>query len=307
MSCSDDENYQNGGGASMQSSLKEDWEEDNQNSDRDEEYMPSSSESESNDSDNDQDLDSDCSDYCEDDVIREVENKQLFTTKVIKSFTTKTGKKKKIDRTYNVKHFCPFCKKLVLNFSQHIISKLHSQEPQIVQINKVKETARQSKEKIQNKNRLITLLRNKADNQHNCQVIKRKAGEVIIGRRLKQGPFDINCYGPCPRCLEWLRLTVLKRHQKKCPGGSNVPLTIGDLMVQSSVISGRIDGNPSQQLLTEVYPIMKKDRIGTVAREDPLIVLLGNQWLRRNVGNVLMRKYYTSGVMRLCSRLLITF
>ena len=37
---------------------------------------------------------------------------------------------------------------------------------------------------------------------------------MIIGRRLTEGPFTIADYGPCPRCQEWLRMTMLKRHQK---------------------------------------------------------------------------------------------
>ncbi|PIK32850.1 hypothetical protein BSL78_30338 [Apostichopus japonicus] len=59
-------------------------------------------------------------------------------------------------------------------------------------------------------------------------------------------------------------------------------------------------------MLKEVYPVMRTDTIGKLARSDTLIVALGNQWLMRNLGNKLMRKYYVSAVMRLSSRLLLT-
>ena len=58
-------------------------------------------------------------------------------------------------------------------------------------------------------------------------------------------------------------------------------------------------------MLEEVYPTMKNDNISAVAKSDHLIIVLGNQWLVRNVGNVLLRRYYTSAVMRICARLLI--
>jgi len=51
---------------------------------------------------------------------------------------------------------------------------------------------------------------------------------------------------------------------------------------------------------------MRCDNIGKLAMSDPLIITLGNQWLLRNLGNKLMRKYYVSAAMRLSSRLLLT-
>lgn len=50
---------------------------------------------------------------------------------------------------------------------------------------------------------------------------------------------------------------------------------------------------------------MQDDKIGHEAKNDSLIVALGNHWHKRNVGNKLMRKHYVSAVMRLTSRLLI--
>ncbi len=285
-----------------------DEDEDNQYSDAsdgnssDETYSPSESERDSSESERD-DEDDDITD--DEDVIKDTDFPQIYTKKVTKSSTTKTGKKKKFDRRYDVKHFCPYCKKLVINFCQHISSKQHSTEPEMIQIHNAKKAAGNDTGKCKNQTRLITLFRNKSDNYHNCKVIKKKSGEMIIGRRLTKGPFSIKDYGPCPGCLEWLRLTMLRRHQQNCPSSTNVPLTIGDLMVQSNVISGRIECNPSTKMLAEVYPTMKSDHIGDVAKSDGLIVLLGNQWFIRNIGNPLMRRYYVSAIMRLCARLLI--
>ncbi|KAJ8048693.1 hypothetical protein HOLleu_01110 [Holothuria leucospilota] len=45
--------------------------------------------------------------------------------------------------------------------------------------------------------------------------------------------------------------------------------------------------------------------MGKVARSDPLITALGNQWMRRNLGNKSMRTHYVSAAMRLSGRLLL--
>ena len=50
---------------------------------------------------------------------------------------------------------------------------------------------------------------------------------------------------------------------------------------------------------------MSNNEITKVAQEDVLIVCLGNSWLRRNCGNKLKRRYYTSSRMRQAARLLI--
>ncbi|XP_069114279.1 uncharacterized protein [Argopecten irradians] len=61
---------------------------------------------------------------------------------------------------------------------------------------------------------------------------------------------------------------------------------------------------PSQKLVSEVYTIMSRDDVTECAKGDPLIVSLGNNWLKRNMGNKLKRKYYSSSRMRGAARLL---
>ena len=56
-------------------------------------------------------------------------------------------------------------------------------------------------------------------------------------------------------------------------------------------------------LVQEVFPIMRNDNLAKIAKNDAVIVSLGNQWMQRNIGNRIMRKYYTSSVMRLAAQL----
>ena len=58
-------------------------------------------------------------------------------------------------------------------------------------------------------------------------------------------------------------------------------------------------------MLKEVFTIMTPDEVTETAQQDPLILALGESWLKRNIGNIEKRKYYASGRMRLCARLLI--
>ena len=67
-------------------------------------------------------------------VARDINNKKNYVSLVRKSELSKTGKLKKTNRVYNSKHPCPFCKKIVSNFSHHIFSKKHEQEELIIKI-----------------------------------------------------------------------------------------------------------------------------------------------------------------------------
>ena len=154
------------------------------------------------------------------------------------------------------------------------------------------------------------LLRCKGDHEHNMDVKSKDRGELIIAR--KQGLFKVEDYAPCPLCLEWIKIESFStKHQNNCAGRKNDvdmisrgKLTKGEAITQSAVLIGLVSKKASKSLLKEVYPIMTRDDITAMAKEDPLIVGLGNNWLRRNLANKLKRKYYTSSRMRGAARLL---
>ena len=78
---------------------------------------------------------------------------------------------------------------------------------------------------------------------------------------------------------------------------------LGEIKVQSRILSGVLQTSASQLLQREVLPIMRADAIGVAAQTDDLIVALGNEWMFRNVGNKISRRHYTSQVMRMAGRL----
>ena len=249
----------------------------------------------------------------EDEIIRDVQDGSIYVTRVLKSTTSPNGSMKKSDRVYNSRNCCPYCEKMVSNFAQHVLGIQHRNEPEVVEIIKLEvqqsENDTENQERQKKRKDLLAILRNKGNNIHNVKVLQTKSGELLLSRRLNEHEisFSKEDYGPCPSCFEWLRITVIARHQKACPAReeNSETLSKGRLLLQSNIISGRISGNPSKSLTEEVLPIMKCDEIGNLAREDPLNVCMGNDYMKHNVGNKLMRKYYASAVMRLLSRLLL--
>ena len=73
----------------------------------------------------------------------------------------------------------------------------------------------------------------------------------------------------------------------------------------SQDISKRLSCSPSAELMQEVYPIMTRDEVTTVAQSDEEIVALGNYMLQRFKGKKANRKFFISSKMRLAARLLI--
>ncbi|XP_062575025.1 uncharacterized protein LOC134236887 [Saccostrea cucullata] len=256
---------------------------------------PQSNENDASSSESDSDID-----IVEEEIIRDITYPSIFIRKIISSKTTKSGKFKKSDRVYNTRHFCPFCYKSVSNFIQHLNSKAHSKETEVVNLK-----ALVGKERQKN----ISMLRNKGDHLQNEKTISKKRGEMVLARRIGSNEnFNSLNYGPCPLCLEWLKLDTLYRHQNKCcalSADSSSFTSKGNIMVQSAMIAGRLKETACKSLVNEVFPIMQEDKIGQVAKNDNLILALGNHWHKRNIGNKLMRKHYVSAVMRLTSRLLI--
>lgn len=117
---------------------------------------------------------------------------------------------------------------------------------------------------------------------------------------------NVENYGPCPRCFGWITLNSIKRHVKMCvlsKDGQSAVDSKGMLKVQSDILCDRLSTNASESLVKEVYPIMVNDDVSKIAKEDNLIISLGNQWMLRNKGNQIMRKYYTSSVKRLAAKM----
>ena len=198
-------------------------------------------------------------------------------------------------------HACKYCNKVLTNISKHY-RLVHYKETEVSSI------IASAKENDNGIARRWNMLRAAGDHIHNSKVIEEQKGLMILGRR-QDGTFNSSDYGPCPNCLLWLKLDrTMFSHQQVCSGINREKHSLqtrGEMRIMSQVISKRLACNPSQKLREEVYTIMTRDEVTQVAQQDKAIVALGNNWLRRSVGNVAKRKYYTSSKMRQAARLLI--
>jgi len=95
----------------------------------------------------------------------------------------------------------------------------------------------------------------------------------------------------------------MRKHFSSCTANVSVKWSNRELEVQSDMIAGNVLCAASQALINQEYPIIKNDETSRIAKEDHLIVNLGNQWLMRNRRNEIMGKYYTSSMMRLSAKL----
>ncbi|XP_033758095.1 uncharacterized protein LOC117340444 [Pecten maximus] len=230
---------------------------------------------------------------CEDQISRDVTHRNIYIRKVLKSEkgSRAQASKKKNLRVYNSYHACFICGKLVQHIPTHL--KTHRNNPKVkdILLQKVPDFSK---------------VRRFGDDLHNRKVVEELKGEFLLARRPSDNKLDISLYGPCPNCSEWILLKCIKYHHQRCTKkeGKNVKLSRRSLSTQSMILAGHIQSKCSKAMLTEVFPSMIDDKIAKVAKEDELIVALGESWLRRNIDNIEKRRYYASQRMRLCARFL---
>jgi len=70
------------------------------------------------------------------------------------------------------------------------------------------------KYRYQKKIRRLQDIRHKGNNQHNERVQRTEQGQILLSRRKQTQDIQVDDYGPCPNCLEWvsLDLTILYPH-----------------------------------------------------------------------------------------------
>ncbi len=250
----------------------------------------------------------------EDIILRCKRKPGIYVKRVLKSEIGVFGKTKKNSRTYGTSyHCCLLCGEMQSNIIKHI--RTHTANPGVGKFLELERKKKSKKKTItENQKRLMLHIkedfRKRGDHEHNMVVRREEKGELLIVKRkqdegFQKHPFDSTDYVPCPNCYEWGKSKEIGRHQRKCTRSPKIRLTKGEALVQAAVITKYICGQPSPDLLREVYPIMTDDEVTEVAKNDSLIVSLGNLWFRNNIENKLKRKNYTSERMRGAAKFLM--
>ena len=227
----------------------------------------------------------------EDEIIRDVLHHGIFVRKCMKSTVGTTQRnRKRNERVYNTYQACKFCGELRRHIPTHL--KRHRDIPEVAM--------------AEGNDLAMDLIRREGNDLHNRRVVQEQEGEIVgLGKR-PADKLDISQYGPCEICKLWVMFKYLKPHVKKClkKTNSNETLFSKSLVLQSQILAGHIKSEPSNLMKAEVFRSMKNDDLGNIAKNDRLIVALGESWLRNNISNVEKRRYYASQRMRLVARLL---
>ncbi|XP_014672580.1 PREDICTED: uncharacterized protein LOC106813048 [Priapulus caudatus] len=167
------------------------------------------------------------------------------------------------------------------------------------------ETTRE--QKVKERQRQVNILRNKGNHMHNLRVLEANEGEIILSRRpAAPGTVYLDSYGPCKHCYAWC-CDMTKHQNYRCIGMIDKTTKVSKRCaeLQSDILKGRYS-DASQLLKDEVYPRMLNDEVTQIATSDPIIVELGNSWIRKSRKNKLRRANYASTKMRTAARLLKT-
>lgn len=242
------------------------------------------------------------------------ENDCLFDKKFPNVFIKglkKENANSKHNRVYDCVHACFYCHEIFTNIQSHL-ERRHLNHDKVKAIKELKDCKMKdtNQEEIKELERRLTsdmkLLRNLGDHLHNMKVLRHKEGELLLPRR-RTVTFNLEEYGPCPSCKEWMILnSSITNHQKTCPVRSE-DYHKGYTMIQIGIITGKVKPTGSKRIVKEVFPSMKKDKIAEICMADPLILALGDVWFMKNIDNKRKRKYYASFHMRLAARLLLAF
>lgn len=246
----------------------------------------------------------------EDQIVRDNKYNKIYIKKFVKSKDGKSGLKTD-DRPYDTVHACYFCKKLFTHIQDHI-EKKHAEMPQVQEIAKLKKKMAITVDKARLKKeikRCQDCLRFSGDHIHNLLVKASEEGELLIQRKsCSKEDFNVDDYGPCPECKQWIKLeSSVRIHQKNCPKTVESPKHFGKnaLVWQAKHIMGVVERAGSKMLHKEVLSKMRKDEISTCAQEDHLICNLGDVWLSKSIGHELRRGRDSSFHMRLAAKLLL--
>ncbi len=151
---------------------------------------------------------------------------------------------------------------------------LHPEEPAVIEVSSTKDkTVRRN---------LLCKLRNAGNHKHNCGVLRRNEGTLVVAYRPTNNEVKADDYGPCPYCYGYyIRKDLWKHH---CPiqpsqsastgtdefSGTKKPRLHGRRAHQSSLLKPPPAGVSED--LNQVLAAMKKDEVALLVKTNPFIL-----------------------------------
>lgn len=197
-----------------------------------------------------------------------------------------------LGRKYDKKFFCPYCEIPQAKLPRHLITK-HKDEREVIALESEKDPVA--------KRNALTKLRNLGNHRHNCDVIKKQTGQLIVAYR-PSSDITPDSYVPCNHCLGYYVWYDLWKHARRCPlapeDTSKTSRPLGKSRMLLPVPNGTSIG------LKTVLDTMKSDDIGLAVKGDALILQLGEKLFLKN-GHDREQFSYIRNTLRELARLLL--
>lgn len=218
---------------------------------------------------------------------------------------------------------CPYCLRVVTNFSRHIV-KFHKTEEEVQNYMSILDE--DLKERKRKRCNITDQLRKKGNHFYNLKIVNKEVeGELMPIRRPAKKFCEVTAFThvTCTFCLGLYKKENLYLHFRNCdqnpyPSNSNSNNNddICDGTVAGKQMRNRVLKGASQMLIPEsslalasaqlqnnVFNSMVKDKISLIAQSDPLIVSFGTRFYNHHRDD--HQRSYTSAKMRDLSRILL--
>ncbi|XP_054601443.1 uncharacterized protein [Nothobranchius furzeri] len=175
---------------------------------------------------------------------------------------------------FTIHNYCYVCGKGMIKAARHL--KLHADnEPDIAK-------AFAFPAKSSQRRKLLDILRNRGNSQHNQQVLSSNTGVLKVRRRSRGDAADATCYSRCFYCKAMFKQSQLWRHVSSCAKKTSESITSGqmgaleDISPEESEFKHQIPSDVKKILST-----MKQDEIPLVIRNDLLLIQLAKSLTRK--------------------------
>lgn len=132
------------------------------------------------------------------------ENNEINKGKIKVVSTSNTKGERKFDKKYN----CLFCNQKYSKLPRHFESK-HGDEVEIKELIALKDIP----SKREYRNNILTKLRNIGSHIHNCRVLQKGEGDLLVVYRPSNNEVDAKNYMPCPTCYGYFSKNEMWKHR----------------------------------------------------------------------------------------------
>lgn len=170
---------------------------------------------------------------------------------------------------------CIFCRKTFARLSRHMQS-VHKRHPKVALTMTISDKHARA--------RAWRKLRLEGNYEHNCEVLQKAEGELIVQRRTPD--YNKDNYLPCTECKGFFKRQCMYKHVQRCKithKKFDRVQSVSELSLPQDVLA-KLRNKPGLKVLVDqVYPKMSSDDVTTVAQQDETIVKWAAYYCGKNI------------------------